>query len=201
MAARYEAKHSGCAIICGAAPCVFDDLKAALELRPDADILGVNNAAAMIPDIEHVWTQHGDHAQMYKEKAGRQIYVHARPRHYSNGGGTWLLPVADHKWKYVDYVWPTLAWVAGSSGVAGALWARHGMGYDEVIMAGVPLEVTTLTYSDQYASKPTKDGNAFAEANQVEHWSAILRGHVANGVTGGIYSMSGETAKILGRPH
>jgi hypothetical protein len=74
------------------------------------------------------------------------------------------------------------------------------MGFDEVIMAGVPLEVSSLVYSDQYPSKPTKDGGQFAEWNQIEHWAEILRGHKAKGLAEGIYSVSGETNKILGMP-
>lgn len=200
MANIYGTKHKGRAIVCGAAPCVFEDVEIARALWPDAILLGVNNAAAMFPEIEHIWTQHGDHAEMFKEKAGRKIYVHARPRKFSNGGGLWLLPIAEQKWQFVDYRWPTLTWVAGSSGVAGALWARHGMGFDEVIMAGVPLDMGNRVYSDKYPSKPTKDDGKFADLNQVEHWAQILREHKAKGLTQGIYSVSGETNKILGMP-
>jgi hypothetical protein len=84
--------------------------------------------------------------------------------------------------------------------VAGGLWAKHGMGFNEVILAGVPLSVNNLGYSDKYTSKPTKDGGNFAEWNQVEHWAEILRGHKERGFTEGIYSVSGETNKILGMP-
>ena len=57
MPQSYDVQHKGCAIICGAAPCVFEDLESALKLRPGATIVGVNNAAAIVPEIEHIWTQ------------------------------------------------------------------------------------------------------------------------------------------------
>lgn len=139
----------------------------------------------MIQEIEHIWTQHNNEAGQFKKAAGRPIFVHARSGIMGND---------------VDYEWPELNWVSGSSGVAAALWAKHGMGYDEVIMAGVPLEVQSLFYVDGYPSVPTKTDGHFADWNQVEHWAEILRGHVKAGKTPGIYSMSGETAKILGRP-
>jgi len=199
LAERYTARHGGCAIICGAAPCVFEDLDAARELRPGATILGVNNAAAMIPEIEHVWTQHAEHAEMFKAAAGRQIFVHSRSKRFTNGGGIWFLAVPDHKFAAIDYVWPELGWVAGSSGVAGALWARHGMGFDEVIMAGAPLSQSSMVYSDKYPSKPTKAGK-FAEAVQLEHWIRMLQTHKDSGKTENIFSMSGHTGKILGAP-
>jgi hypothetical protein len=197
MAAIYQQRHGGCAIVCGAAPSLFEDLAKAKALRPHADILGVNHTPSLVPEIQHVWTQHGDVAASIKSSAGREVFVHARPRKYSNGGGTWLLPVPNHRWALVDYEWPTLTWLCGSSGIAGALWARHGMGYDEVIMAGIPLNRKQRTYADGYASTP-KFGRDFAEDHQVENWLNHLRTHKANGKTEGITSMSGETARILG---
>jgi hypothetical protein len=174
-------------------------MEKALELRPGATILGVNNAAAMIPEIEHVWTQHAEHADMFKAEAGRKIYVHSRSKRFTNGGGIWMLAVPDHKFAAVDYVWPNLGWVAGSSGVAGALWARHGMGFDEVIIAGAPLSHDSLVYADQYPSKPTKNGK-FSETTQLDHWIGMLRSHKEAGKTEGIFSMSGRTRHVLGAP-
>lgn len=153
----------------------------------------------MIPEIEHVWTQHAEHADMFKEAAGRNIYIHSRPKRFTNGGGIWMLAVPGHKFAAVDYVWPQLGWVAGSSGVAGALWARHGMGFDEVIIAGAPLSHDSLVYSDKYPSKPTKAGK-FSEANQLDHWIGMLRSHKDAGKTDGIFSMSGRTRQVLGAP-
>lgn len=200
MAVRYGEKHRGCAIICGAAPSLFEDLEKAKSLRPDATILGVNNVSPLVPEVTHIWTQHADHAEMFKEKAGRQIFVHSRPRQFNNGAGIWKLPVPDHKWAFVDYVWPDLSWVSGSSGVAGALWAKHGMGFDEVIMVGITLSNASRKYVGAYPSKPTKNDNNFAEDTQVDHWLRILKNIQLDGKTEGIYSMSGATRKVLGEP-
>lgn len=41
MRERYNVKHRGTAIICGSAPCVFEDLEKALDLRPEAYLVGV----------------------------------------------------------------------------------------------------------------------------------------------------------------
>jgi hypothetical protein len=151
----------------------------------------------MISGIEHVWTQHGDHAQMFKKNAPH-IKIHARPRIFSSGRGLWMLPVSDPLWAFIDFVWKDLTWVSGSGGVAGALWARHGMGFDEVIMAGVPLE--GLRYAEAYPSKPTKENGQWAEDNQLVHWLEQLAGHQTRGKTENIFSMSGETRKLLGGP-
>lgn len=183
MRDRYSVKHEGAAIICGSAPCVFEDLEKALALRPYATVLGVNNAGSMIPSIEHVWTQHNNLAKQYKDKAN--VKVHGR----ANIMGDWT-----------DYIWPSLNWVCGSSGVAGALWAKYGMGFDEVIMAGIPLNREVLTYNEKYPSQYTKV-EGFATGDQVEHWIGHLKAFKEQGKTAGIYSMSGTTAAILGKPN
>ena len=200
MAAVYEGLHRGCAIICGAAPCVFEDLENARKLRPDATIVGVNNAAAMIPEIEHIWTQHPSDAQEYKKAAGKIIYIHSRPRNFDNGAGTWRLVVSDETWESIDYYWPTLSWISGSSGAAGALWAKHGMGFDEVIMAGIPLSTDSLVYCEKYPSKPTQNNNQYAKDTQVNHWLKIFSGLINEGKTKNIWSMSGSTKEMLGAP-
>jgi hypothetical protein len=185
MPSRYTTKHSGTAILCGSAPCVFEDLEKARAMRPGAVVLGVNNTPAMIPEIEHIWTQHNNLAQQFKDNAKRKIFVHGR---------------ACIMGDFADYIWPSLDWVNGSSGVAGALWAKIGMGFDEVIMAGIPLSRLELHYAEQYPSKYTKN-TGFATENQVDQWIGHLNMHINNGLTKGIYSMSGTTAYYLGQPN
>lgn len=183
MLAEYDVKHKGSVIICGSAPCVFKDLEKARRLRPSAAIVGVNNVGAIIPEVKHVWTQHNLKSKEYKKNA--DVKVHGR---------THVLGDTD-----TDYIW-RLKWVCGSSGVAGALWARWGLGFDEVIMAGIPLSTTELLYSEKYPTEYTKS-NGFAEARQVQHWIEHLKTHQKNGKTDGIYSMSGKTMSILGAPN
>jgi hypothetical protein len=201
MPTEYTHRHRGCAIICGAAPSVLEDLERARKLRPDATLLGVKFAASLVPEIEHVWTQHGEMALKIKQSVDRPLYVHARPRKYQtkNGGG-WFLPTPDKAWEAIDYVWPQMNWAFGSSGVAGALWARHGMGFDEVIMAGIQLSADNLGYASGYGQGYKRHDKTFAAAEHVSHWLQLLRNHKANGRTEGIYSMSGSTKKLLGEP-
>lgn len=200
MIRDYPIKHGGCAIICGAAPSLFEDLKAARQLRPDAAILGVKYAASVVPEIEHVWTQHGEMTLKIKSSAGRKIYVHARPRYMQTKRGMiWYLPHAKDAFEAIDYLWPGLPYAVGSSGVAGALWARHGMGFEEVIMAGIGLDCDSLKYVQGYPNGYSQH-DGYAKTNQVEHWLNILKRHQEEGLTVGIYSMSGATQKILGAP-
>lgn len=196
----YPTKHRGCAIICGAAPSLLEELKEARQLRPDATILGVKFAASLVPEIEHVWTQHGEMTLKIKEAAGRKIYVHARPRIIQTARGTvWHTPHLKESYEAIDYIWPTLGYAKGSSGVAGALWARQGMGFDEVIMAGIGLSCDDKKYANDYPNK-YQCGSTYATNNQIENWLKLLQLHIDEGRTKGIYSMGGNTMKMLGRP-
>lgn len=182
MPQSYDVQHKGCAIICGAAPCVFEDLENALKLRPGATIVGVNNAAAIVPEIEHIWTQHNNYAQEYKTKAGRPIKVHARAGIMGND---------------VDYWWNSMVGMKGSSGVVAAIWAK-AMGFDEVVMAGIPLSVSSTDYYAQYPdSKPDR---VFAPTENIEHWQRFLYIHKEHGRMDGVTSLSGYTRQVLGAP-
>lgn len=186
--------------MCGAAPSLFEDLEAARKLRPEATILGVKYSSSLVPEIEHVWTQHGEMTLLIKAAAKRPIFVHARPRMIQTARGThWYIPYQAEAFAAIDYVWPSLPQAKGSSGIAGAMWARHGMGFDEVILAGIGLSHGDREYAKGYPNKYQK-GDAYASREQVDNWLNILRSHIDAGSTQGIYSMSGATAKLLGKP-
>lgn len=199
MPIEYTQRHGGCAILCGAAPCLLDDLQKARELRPNADILGVKFAACVVPEIKHVWSLHADMAGKIKEKAGHEVFVHCRPRRHQTKTSMWFSPVKDEHWAQVDYVWPDLWWASGSSGIAGALWAKHGMGYDEVILAGIPLKVGDRGYVAGYGQTGRHNGD-YARDDQIDTWYRAMKKHHAEGKMAGIYSMSGSTRTILGAP-
>jgi len=179
MPQRYEIRHEGPAIICGSAPSVFVDLEKARQARPGAVILGVNEVAGMIDGIGHIWTQHNNMCERFRSVAKGQIYVHARAGILGD----------------VDYWWPELVGMKGSSGMVGALWAR-AMGFDEVIMAGIPLSVLETEYSDKYPGAPRS--NQFASEANILGWQAVAREHKEKGRTQGIYSMSGYTKQLFG---
>ena len=97
----------------------------------------------------------------------------------------------------VDYWWNSMVGIKGSSGVVAAIWAK-AMGFDEVIMAGIPLSVNSTDYHAQYPdSKPDK---VFAPTNNIEHWQRFLYIHKEHGRMDGVTSLSGYTRQVLGAP-
>jgi hypothetical protein len=111
----------------------------------------------------------------------------------------WYLPHAKDAFEAIDYLWPSLPFAVGSSGVAGAMWARHGMGFHEVIMAGIGLDFDSLKYAEGNPNGYSQH-QGFAKENQIDHWLKILKRHQEEGLTENIYSMSGATQKLLGAP-
>lgn len=155
-------------------------------------------AASLVPEIEHIWTQHGEMTLKIRAAANRPIIVHARPKTMQTAKGTvWHIPYKKEAYEAIDYIWPSLSYAVGSSGVAGALWARHGMGFDEVIMAGIGLSSRNATYAAGYPNK-LSHGTGYARADQIDNWVRILKQHQQEGRTNGIFSMSGRTRDILG---
>lgn len=207
---QYDVRHRGAAIVCGGGPTLISDVDRATAMRPEATLLGVNFSASVVPGITHVWTQHIEIAGKIKHEAPHPVVVHSRPRHFQtkSGGGTWFVGVSKSQEDAVDYLWPGLGWVGGSSGFAAALWARHGMGFDEVILAGVPIGDTDRTYAGDYdviarraGRAPQHDFNThFAAPDSIEHWQHCIHNFILQNKTDGIYSMSGWTAANLGIP-
>lgn len=207
MPQRYPERHKGTALILGAAPSVFEDYAAARALRPDADVLGVNHAASVFPEIRHVWTQHQEIAGDIKAKAPG-VKVHAKMNFMPRKGGFIYFGGSVDDVKSIDYEWPDLAWVTGSSGFAAALWARHGMGYDEAILCGVPLSPDSTSYNDEYrkfsrekwARDDSPGAEKWARVANFQTWHERIEMHIAGGKAAGIASMSGWTREKLGAP-
>jgi hypothetical protein len=185
------------ALIVGYAADARGDVERALLARPDAVMLGAKYACVMFPQIKHVWTQHPEQASEIKDRAGQHVYVHTRRRLRGHKAKRTL---ARHK-AHIDYVWPKLHWVCGSSGFATALWARHGLGFQETILCGVPLEAGGYAPEIAGFKTPTGDGgNSFIDTRVLLAWRDLIATYVRDGIASGIVSMSGWTRSTLGAP-
>lgn len=194
---QYAARHEGAALVVGYAPSVYQDVEAARRLRPDAAMLGVKFSCVLFPEIEHVWTQHLEQAKDIRAKAGRPVFIHGRPKQYQRNRLRWV----SGRDSDLDYAWPELCWVYGGSGFGAALWARHGMGFDEVILCGVPMEHGGYAPEVAAFKRPQADrGRSFADIVQIDRWRAAIGEFTAQGKTAGIRSMSGWTRDALGAP-
>jgi hypothetical protein len=187
MPEHYSVKHSGACLVVGYAPDVHSDVARARAMRPEAPLLGVKYAASIFPDIQHVWTQHLEQSALIKARAMTPVYVHARQPSAQKRRGR----------APAGFDLPELDWVAGSSGFAAGLWARHGMGFDEVILCGIPLD------GKAYAAPVAAFKREFDEPGwtaALKHWRESIDAFMRKGLTAGIRSMSGWTRDVLGAP-
>jgi hypothetical protein len=161
-------------------------------------MLGVKYSCVLFSEIGHVWTQHLEQANDIRAKAGRRVFIHGRPNRMQTRRIRWLAPGKNSD---LDYLWPDLGWVYGSSGFCAALWARHGMGYDEVILCGVPLDPGGYAPAVTAFKKPQGErGTSFADHETINRWRGVIAEFTAQGKTAGIRSMSGWTRDALGAP-
>lgn len=184
-------------IVLGSAPCLYADLDAALLLRPGAHVMAVNEACGAVEHIHHMLAGHCDKAQMFREYRAKKfpssqpVPVHATQR-------------ADMPLHYpVDYWWHeakvggTSAWKAARIGV--------GMGYEEIIMAGCPLDLSGyfnpketrgFKHECRRVGEPLDDGSP--SQLTIRYRKEFLRNAEQFGHN--VRSMSGWSRDILGAP-
>ena len=195
-------RQSGCCIVVGCAPCAADDFAAARALRPEAKVMAVNGAAALAPadfqtgmHLGHL----GKAAAIQFALFGRRTTLHypypalgRRVSHWRRQGA----PVPEEAGLY-DH-----AWIGAQCGATSA-WAgvriAKGMGFSEIVLAGVTLAVDGLAPGVYEAAL---DPLAWTDrdAGKAARYRAALLDYVAAGEGAGVYSMSGFTAEVLGVP-
>ncbi len=129
----YPTTHKGqSCIICGAAPSLLEEFNEAKKHRPDAVVIAVNETTQAV-HADHLMTMHYDKMNYFKAPSlNKNIITHS--------GMVARKPADEVYFNSIDYVWND-AHTAGTSGVSAMLIAMH-MGFDEIILCGMPLEPT-----------------------------------------------------------
>lgn len=184
----------------GAAPTVRLDVERARQLFPNAPLYGANSACNLFPEIGHIWTQHARCVSDIKAKCPG-VKVHARDRTFTERHLTITLSGAD--WAMLDYAWPELDWIDGTSGVGAALWARHGLGHEPVIVCGVALDPAQNGYAEGYPwPMRGMDGTVWQDpsGDTFEVWQGLVAKHHKAGRLQGVRAMSGYLKTLVGEP-
>lgn len=167
----------GTAIVCGSAETLFSDLDEAVELRPSHTIIAVN-AAAEVVAADHLFTLHPEKMEVWRERqfqlTGRWAPTHSAPRPRPNVD--------------IDFWWES----AGGKGTSGwgAAKMAQAMGYDEIILCGVPMDAMPYQHrgpAKAFMAPAVLDIYRRAIASETA-WHAKVR------------SMSGWTRQLLGAP-
>lgn len=176
--------------MCGAAKCVEEDLNKLEKARGRVARMAVKSAILFV-DAEHLYSHCCVEAQEWKAKARSTPMTHStpftRPPYKildNNGALTRLHRGVDHWW-FVE--------LGGSSGWEAAKVAVS-MGYDEVVMCGCPL--IDMGYAYQGKLLPGDPDELPKAYRRFARTISRERKWHEN-----IFSMSGQTAEILGSPY
>lgn len=188
-------------LIVGSAPCVYNDLYTALQLRPDADVIAVKFSVALVHAAVAV-THHGEYVlpikELHRARWGDEVQVYAPKKLFT-----------DEQRRHIDREWHELAGVGGTSAWGAARMARL-MGATEVILCGCPIDVAQPgePYHHPIVYEATRQlgignqrGEPFGNEAAVRGYRNFIQSDIDRGLAEGITSMSGWTRKALGAPH
>lgn len=161
------------ALVLGSAACVWDDLKAYGPVT-DEIVVAVNDMIWAYPErIDHAVTLHVEHLKEWQEarrqKGGNDDYTV-----WSNNARRAVMERTVRNWG------------AGSSGMLGMVVALDGLGCDEVVLCGIPMDDRTHFFDRQRWRACGVHRKAW-ERN-------------VGRMKGRVWSMSGWTRELLGYP-
>lgn len=182
----YPHRHSGPVLVCGSAWTLANDLAWARSLFPEAPIIAVNGAAGETP-CQHVFSQHPLNMPRWLDWRKRRFVggfeVHAAgERHRRNRLGK------RPECPWVDYWWAGIA--SNGSSSWGARRLAKALGFDAVVLCGVPLTPGPYAYDD--VSKLNR------RQGVMDHYRAAILADTD--YHEGTYSMSGWTRETFGEP-
>lgn len=164
-----EPTRSGRVVVAASGRCVWEDLA---RVGGEHDTMAVNDAIAYYPTaLTHAYSEHTELLPFWLARCKSKPLVHT---------ATELLP---HE-TYTKWPWPR----HGSSSL-GAVYTALALGYEEVILCGVPLD-----NSGHFYDPPWTPTNFLKEVPNMQYWSNAAR----NIFQGRVTSMSGRTRELLG---
>lgn len=179
---------SGPVIVVGGGRCVWDDLAAVpTVLRCEADFMCVNDIGCHLPHPFQHWFSNDDHQLAY--------WVGARRRQYWSLSSPKLHTLVDSR-NDAAVAWP---FPGQGSSARGACFVALGLGYDFVLLCGVPLD-DSGHYYDPPLGHPIWNWaggirtSRFTNEAKDRHWTDA-RDQVFDGR---VRSMSGRSREILG---
>lgn len=171
---------SGRLAIFASGRCLWDDIKSLPEYWIGADAMAVKAAGLYLPfEFEH-WV--GCHGERFEHMVPLRSYHMHRGKMHAEWKG---LTHSDAPGVRVNCVWPGKV-----HGTSGLLAAKVGLalGYEEVLLCGMPLDGTGRFYDPPWA-----EGRELLDMTE---WQRLAR----DVFDGRVKSMSGKTRELLGGP-
>jgi hypothetical protein len=181
----------GAAVVLGSARCIWEDLDK-IDLTK-VEVIAINNMIMHFKGrVHHGISLHPEEPPLWRQlrwtNQCEESYVvthsHRFPTHIKHPSGEFK---TEHG---LDYIWVIEGGRGGSSGLF-ACMVGLALGYDKIILAGIPIDGT-----GHFFDPPGKVVNQFLGQNIKEEWdNANL-----NYFKGRVKSMSGRTKEWLGYP-
>jgi hypothetical protein len=178
-------RHGGNIVVCGDARCIWDDLErfgchsGNGVSRPYWDFMLVNRLVEVFPGrVDHAYSNVAE-VLMRHVRCRRDEYMHE-----------FGMPVACHsRTEGTEWIWP---WNGGGSSGLGAILTSLALGYDHIVLAGMPLDE-----SGHNGEPPWRKCRFTTEVTDDDpHWQRAIKFAFEGKVT----SMSGRTKLWLGSP-
>jgi hypothetical protein len=209
-------------LVVGSAPCLFDDVAHALQLRPFATLMLVNGACTAIENAEHVLAGHEEKAEFFA-RARREKFPNAPP---------WRLHACafPHRVACSKQLFPSVTdWHNHEIGVGATSASKAAklafiLGATEVILCGCPMNqpgyfagegvgipqhVACQRIGDHGLVKGIRGAEVFGGAGKplpvqetriIQGYRAKFKQLAEGEFKGRVFSMSGFTRECLGSP-
>lgn len=183
----------------GSAPCLFDDVQAALALYPDASLMLINGACTSFRHVEHVLSGHTAKSRLFKE---------AREKAFPGGPAYRMhatLSYPAQKQENPDVTdWWSQQYVTGATSAGKAARIGLALGYDRVILCGCPFD-PQVGYWEGEADVPHDNCPRFNTPGNPRRVITRYRDKLAvlakqEPFKSQVFSMSGFSRQVLGSP-
>ncbi len=196
-------------LVVGSAPCLYDDVKRALSLRPFASLMLVNGACTAIETAEHVLAGHEEKAEFFARERRERFpnappwRLHATAHPHRQAACRQLFPSVTDWWPHEKGV--------GATSASKAVKLCFELGADEVILCGCPLDQPG--YFPGEAKVPqhvmcerigdhgvSRIGIPVQETRIIKAYRSRFKQLAETEFKGRVFSMSGFTRDCLGEP-
>lgn len=213
-------------LVVGSAPCLFDDVREALKLRPFAEVMAINGAGAALEHIDHLLCGHEEKCSFFvaaRKKAfpnAPPVRVHANTMDHRRNEMAHMFP------EVTDW-WPFEKGIGATSASKAAKIAKYYLGFEEVILCGSPLDDSgyfpgeskgvpqsrnclrigdpgfshhvTPHHTGEYSTQPGMPMRV-QESKMIKAYRTRFRQLAEGEFKGWVFSMSGFTREIFGSP-
>ncbi len=197
-------------LVVGSAPCLYDDVAAALKLRPFASLMLVNGACTAFENAEHVLAGHEEKAEFFHRERlkkfphGPKYRLHACAHPHRRAAAESMFPSVTDWWPHEVGV--------GATSASKAAKLAFLLGATEVILCGCPMDQPGYFPGEaqvpQHISCQRIGDHGIAhglnipvqETRIIKAYRARMKQLAETEFKNRVFSMSGFTQQCLGAP-